>query len=123
MRIVLLFTLAFTHSLVRAECSYTGDVPLIEAKPLVKVAPVYPRRALRRGVEGCVVLGFSLTSSPKNSAGTIPTEMVVLSSSDSGRKTFEKVSKTALSKWLYLSKNDPPTDELSHYATFPFELE
>ena len=33
-----------------------------EYLPIVKVAPVYPRRALQRGIEGFVIVEFTVTN-------------------------------------------------------------
>jgi protein TonB len=43
-----------------------------EYLPIVKVAPVYPRRALSRGIEGFVIVEFTVTTS-----GTVETPRVL----------------------------------------------
>ncbi|PAJ76263.1 protein TonB [Pseudoalteromonas sp. NBT06-2] len=43
-----------------------------EYLPIVKVSPVYPRRALSRGIEGYVIVEFTVTKS-----GTVTTPIVV----------------------------------------------
>lgn len=52
---------------VQADTSLAGGVGLDtsdgEYLPIVKVQAVYPRRALQRGIEGYVVVGFTVTKS------------------------------------------------------------
>jgi len=120
---ILLFLILLIPLELRADCD-TGEVgDLTLAKPVIKLTPIYPRRQLRKGVEGCVVLGFSLAAMANDEGGTVPAQVRVISSTENGRKAFEKAAKKALSKWMFLARNSPPTETISHYATFPFELE
>ncbi len=49
---------ATTFSLEGGLALESGDG---EYLPIVKVAPVYPRRALQRGIEGFVIVEFTVT--------------------------------------------------------------
>ena len=62
-----------------ADCEPSGVNELIEAKPVIKVAPIYPKRAVRKGVEGCVTLGYGLAErDPQKPGGLIATNIMVL---------------------------------------------
>ncbi|MCP5089676.1 MAG: energy transducer TonB [Gammaproteobacteria bacterium] len=60
--------------------------------PIVRVAPVYPARALSRGLEGFVDLSFTVTS-----AGTVKDPIVLQSSSS----LFERAALRAVLKFKY----------------------
>ncbi|NGP54210.1 energy transducer TonB [Thioalkalivibrio sp. XN8] len=61
--------------------------------PIVKVAPVYPQRALARGIEGYVVVEFTVTR-----AGTV-TDVSVLEAEPPGM--FEEAARNAALKFKY----------------------
>ena len=106
-----------------ADCEASGIDELIKTKPVVKVAPIYPKRALRKGVEGCVTLGYGLVE--RNAAklgGLIASNIVVLGSTEPERRAFEKAAKRAISKWLFLARTHSPSDEVAYYSVIPFEL-
>lgn len=63
--------------------------------PIVKVAPIYPRRALERGLEGYVILEFTVT---KN--GTVA-DIVVIESTNS---VFNRAAMKAAAKFKYKPK-------------------
>ena len=63
-----------------------------EYLPIVKVAPVYPSRALQRGLEGYVVVEFTVTR-----AGTVRDVIVVESSSS----LFDRAASEAALKFKY----------------------
>ena len=63
-----------------------------EYLPIVKVAPVYPSRALTRGLEGYVIVEFTVTR-----AGTVRDVTVVESTS----ALFERAATTAALKFKY----------------------
>ncbi len=64
--------------------------------PIVKVAPVYPQRALQRGLEGWVLVEFTVTS-----AGSVKDVKVV----DADPKgVFEEAAKEAALKFRYKPK-------------------
>lgn len=60
--------------------------------PIVRVAPVYPARALSRGLEGFVDLSFTVTT-----AGTVKDPIVLQSSSS----LFERAATRAVLKFKY----------------------
>lgn len=60
--------------------------------PIVKVAPIYPRRALSRGIEGHVIVEFTVTR-----AGTVRDPVVVESTSS----VFERAALAAVLKFKY----------------------
>lgn len=64
-----------------------------EFMPIVKVAPTYPRRAAQRGIEGYVVVEFTVTS-----LGTV-TNPVVLEAEPPG--VFDKAALDAVKKFKY----------------------
>ncbi len=60
--------------------------------PIVRVAPVYPARALSRGLEGYVDLEFTVTTT-----GTVADPVVIFSTSS----LFERAAVTAVLKFKY----------------------
>ena len=60
--------------------------------PIVRVAPVYPARALSRGIEGYVDMGFTVTPS-----GTVQDPVVLFSTSS----LFERAATRAVLKFKY----------------------
>ncbi|MFE8071328.1 energy transducer TonB [Marinobacteraceae bacterium S3BR75-40.1] len=67
-----------------------------EYLPIVKVQPVYPRRALRRGIEGYVVVEFTVTSS-----GTVSDPRVVEADP---KGLFDEAALDAAKKFKYRPK-------------------
>jgi protein TonB len=63
-----------------------------EYLPIVKVAPIYPRRAQSRGIEGYVIVEFTVTRT-----GTVK-DVVVVESSNS---IFERAASAAALKFKY----------------------
>jgi len=84
--------------------------------PIVKVAPVYPRRALERGLEGYVVVEFTVT---KN--GTV-TDIVVVETTNS---VFNRAAIKAAGKFKYKPKvvDGEPVDVSGVPHKITFELE
>ncbi len=68
---------------------YEGDI-----SPIVKVAPIYPQRALSRGIQGHCVIEYTVTRQ-----GTIRDPMVIDSMCTSS--LFHKVSRDAVLKFKY----------------------
>lgn len=68
--------------------SYTDG----EYLPIVRVAPIYPSRALSRGIEGYVDLEFTVTT-----AGTVKDPVVIYSSSS----LFNRAAMRAVLKFKY----------------------
>ena len=60
--------------------------------PIVRVAPVYPARALSRGLEGYVDMSFTVTA-----AGTVTNPIVLFSTSS----LFERAATRAVLKFKY----------------------
>ncbi len=60
--------------------------------PIVRVAPVYPARALSRGIEGYVDMGFTVTTT-----GTVKDPIVLFSTSS----LFERAATRAVLKFKY----------------------
>ncbi len=60
--------------------------------PIVRVAPVYPARALSRGIEGYVDMSFTVTTT-----GTVKDPIVVFSTSS----LFERAATRAVLKFKY----------------------
>lgn len=60
--------------------------------PIVRVAPIYPARALSRGIEGYVDMSFTVTA-----AGTVKDPIVLFSSSG----LFERAATRAVLKFKY----------------------
>ena len=87
-----------------------------EYLPIVKVAPIYPRRAQSRGVEGFCILSFTVTR-----LGTIADPSVVECSSS----LFERASVNAVLKFKYKPRvvNGEPIDVpgVKHKITFQLE--
>jgi protein TonB len=85
--------------------------------PIVKVAPIYPRRALTRGLEGWVLLEFTVTK-----LGTV-VDIKVLESDPPG--IFDKAAVGAAAKFKYKPKvvNGEPIDTAGVLHRISFELE
>ena len=85
--------------------------------PIVKVAPIYPRRALTRGLEGWVLLEFTVTR-----LGTV-TDIKVLEADPPN--VFNKAAVSAAAKFKYKPKvvNGEPIDTAGVLHRISFELE
>lgn len=72
-----------------------------EYLPIVKVAPIYPSRALSRGIEGYVIVEFTVTK-----LGTVKDPFVVEAFTDSGNPTtiFNSAAIKAALKFKYKPK-------------------
>ncbi|MEG3766000.1 energy transducer TonB [Alteromonas sp. 14N.309.X.WAT.G.H12] len=82
---------------VAADVSLEGGLALEsgdgEYLPIVKVAPVYPRRALQRGIEGFVIVEFTVTK-----LGTVRDPVVVEATPEG---IFEQAAMDAALKFKY----------------------
>jgi protein TonB len=87
-----------------------------EYLPIVKVAPVYPRRALTRGIEGYVLLEFTVTKS-----GAV-SDPVVVEADPPG--IFDRAAIQAALKFKYKPKvvNGEPIDVAGVRNRITFEL-
>jgi protein TonB len=70
-----------------------------EYLPIVKVAPVYPRRALQRGIEGWVLLEFTVSKQ-----GTVKDIRVV--DSEPKSKIFHRAAVKAAAKFKYKPRTE-----------------
>ena len=88
-----------------------------EYLPIVKVAPVYPRRALQRGIEGYVIVEFVVT---KQGAVRDP---VVIEAVPAG--IFERAAIEAASKFKYKPRvvNGEPTAVAGVQNRITFEID
>jgi len=82
---------------IDAELNLAGGLSLGssdgEYLPIVKVSPVYPRRALSRGIEGYVIVEFTVTKS-----GTVTAPMVINAKPEG---IFDRAAMDAASKFKY----------------------
>ncbi len=87
-----------------------------EYLPIVRVAPIYPNRALSRGLEGYVDLMFTVTT-----AGTVRDPVVTYSTSS----LFESAAKKAVLKFKYKPRivDGQPVDVPGVETRIRFELE
>jgi protein TonB len=87
-----------------------------EYLPIVKVAPVYPRRALQRGLEGHVIVEFTVTRQ-----GTVKDVVVVESTSS----VFDRAAVQAASKFKYKPRvvNGEPIEVPGVRNKITFKLE
>ena len=63
--------------------------------PLVRINPDYPPRALSRGIQGWVIVQFTISAT-----GTVKDEKVV----DSSNKIFDEAALKAIARWRYNPK-------------------
>lgn len=87
-----------------------------EYLPIVKVAPVYPRRAQERGIEGYVILEFTVTK-----LGTVINPVVIETTSS----LFNKAAMNASLKFKYKPRvvNGEPVDVAGVLHKITFQLE
>jgi protein TonB len=89
-------TIAIPAPTVSAEVDIGGPGGMNIAEgdylPIVRVAPVYPARALSRGVEGYVDMGFTVTTT-----GTVKDPVVLFSTSS----LFDRAAERAVLKFKY----------------------
>ena len=84
--------------------------------PIVRVAPVYPARALSRGLEGYVDLSFTVTT-----AGTVRDPIVLFSTSS----LFERAATRAVTKFKYKPRvvDGVPVDVPGVKTRISFQIE
>ncbi len=84
--------------------------------PIVRVAPVYPARALSRGLEGYVDLSFTVTS-----AGTVRDPVILFSTSS----LFERAASRAVLKFKYKPRvvDGIPVDVPNVKTRISFQIE
>jgi protein TonB len=88
-----------------------------DAVPLVRIEPDYPMQARQRGIEGWVVVQFTISS-----AGTVK-DAVVLSSEPG--TVFDRAALTAVQKWKYQPKvqGGQPVERPGVKIRLDFEME
>jgi protein TonB len=69
-----------------------------QVMPLYRVEPRYPAKAIKRGLEGYVVMRFTIDPTGK------PTEIEVIEANP--KRVFEREAKRALLKWKYQPKTE-----------------
>lgn len=84
--------------------------------PIVRVAPVYPARALSRGLEGYVDLSFTVTT-----AGTVRDPLILFSTSS----LFERAATRAVLKFKYKPRvvDGVPVDVPNVKTRISFQIE
>lgn len=84
--------------------------------PIVRVAPVYPARALSRGIEGYVDMSFTVTT-----AGTVRDPIVMFSTSS----LFERAATRAVLKFKYKPRvvDGVPVDVVGVKTRISFQIE
>jgi protein TonB len=84
--------------------------------PIVRVAPVYPARALSRGLEGYVDLSFTVTT-----AGTVRDPVILFSTSS----LFERAAVRAVLKFKYKPRvvDGVPVDVPNVKTRISFQIE
>ena len=85
--------------------------------PVVRVPPQYPRRALSRGIEGWVLLEFTVTQ-----AGTVENARVVSADPPS---IFDRAALRAVAKWKHKPQtiNGKPADRPGVQTVLTFEID
>ena len=87
------------------------------AMPLYRVEPRYPRKALRLGKQGYVLLSFDI-----NQAGRVTNIQVI---DAKPKRLFEREAKRALKKWTYkpMRVNGEPVSQLGQKIRLDFKME
>ncbi len=87
-----------------------------DAVPMVRVPPQYPERALQRGIEGRVLIEFTITKS-----GAVKDAKVVAAEPSS---IFNKAAIKAVLQWKYNPKivNGKPVEQVGVRIAIPFRL-
>ena len=85
--------------------------------PLVRVNPVYPVRATERGIEGYVIVEFTIAAD-----GSVKDERVIEADPE---RIFDRAALRAVSKWKYKPKieDGKAVERTGVKVKFPFELE
>ena len=88
-----------------------------EAVPIVRVAPMYPERARARGIEGWVIIGFTITTT-----GGVKDEVVLDSDP---KRIFDRAALKAVRKFKYKPKiiDGVPVAQPGQRISFDFTLE
>lgn len=103
-----------------SECTYAGD-RLVEGKPIVWVSPVYPSKALRKGIEGCVVVAYALKPAGGEKTGLIPHDATVIESTEQESRAFEKAALKALQKYYFSPITHQVSEQQTYFSIIVFE--
>ncbi len=87
-----------------------------DAVPMVRVPPQYPERAMQRGIEGRVLVEFTISKS-----GSVKDARVIAYEPS---KIFNKAALKAVRQWKYNPKieNGKPVERPGIQVAFPFRL-
>jgi protein TonB len=87
-----------------------------DAVPMVRVPPQYPERAMQRGIEGRVLIEFTISKS-----GSVKDARVIAYEPS---KIFNKAALKAVRQWKYNPKieNGKPVEQPGIRVSFPFKL-
>ena len=90
-----------------------------EVLPIVRVEPVYPDRAQQRGIEGFVVLEFTVLETGEVDSSSI---QVILAEPSS---IFNRAATRAVRKWKYRPKveNGKPVPQYGIQTQLTFQLD
>lgn len=90
-----------------------------EVLPIVRVEPMYPTRALSRGIEGYVILEFTVLASGAVDEASV----VILEGQPEGM--FDSAAERAVKKWKYRPKvvNGQPVPQYGIRTKLTFQLE
>jgi protein TonB len=88
-----------------------------DATPLVRVSPIYPPRATERGIEGYVVVRYTIAVN-----GTVKDPEVIDSKPS---RIFDRAAIRAVKKWKFKPKivDGEAVEQPGKVIRFPFELE
>lgn len=95
------------------------DVADREVLPIVRVEPVYPDRAAQRGIEGYVVMEFTVLAS-----GEVDNESIVVIEAEPS-SIFNRAAIRAVRKWKYRPKieNGEPVPQYGIQTQLTFQLD
>ncbi len=87
-----------------------------QVMPLYRVEPRYPQRALKRGMEGYVIMKFTIDSTGK------PVDIEVVESNP--KRVFDREAMRALTKWKYQPKTEggQPVPQYGQSVKLEFKL-
>lgn len=87
-----------------------------DAVPMVRVPPQYPERALQRGIEGRVLIEFTITKS-----GSVKDAKIIAAEPSS---IFNKAAIKAVLQWKYNPKivNGNPVEQVGVRISLPFRI-
>jgi len=87
-----------------------------DAVPMVRVPPQYPERAMQRGIEGRVLVEFTISKS-----GAVKNAKVIAAEP---KKVFNRAALKAVSQWKYNPKieNGKPVEQMGIRTIINFQL-